>query len=663
VIEHPQWIPLEWQKKLDLRAGHDKGRIYRIYPENKKPRPIPRLDKLSTKELVAALDSPSGWQRDMVQMMLVRKKDEAAVGPLEFMHELSKRAATRLQAICTLSGLEFLERRYLEDSLRGSLRDRHAGVRRHAARITGHGRCLDIFLEAAFLDLEKDSDPSVRMQCAYSIGEMDSPDGKSLGKLALKDHGDPYILAAIMSSVTRKNLGPLMEEILKSKRPPADVLGKLLLLANAFKDQKAIVSVIAAIAKSDNGEIQASQFLTLRNLLDALDRQNNSLIKMWTNGNDELKTSLKQLDDIFAAARKIVVDPKAKRAEQVLAIPLLGRGLDRQKEDMQLLAGLLKPQTADDLQAAAVATLGSLKDPAVPSLMLKNWKSYAPGLRNQALDVLLARPEWVESTLDALEKKQVKAREIDAARRQRLLEHKSPAVRTRAAKLLTGAVNPDRKKVVEAYLAKIKDNGDPALGAKIFTRTCAACHKLGGIGQQVGPDLASVPDKSSRALLTAILDPNFAVEARYVSYTAVTKNGLNLNGLLASETGTSITLVGADGKPKTILRTDLEALFSSGKSVMPEGLEKDITVKEMADLLAFVRKPVSGGKKNECRRDASSDYTNGLIQRARNDESDCECGFGFGESNRQRMISSVFDSSFRARRIQPVESHLPNCVK
>src|SRR6516165_17119 len=203
VIEHPQWIPLEWQKKLDLRAGHDKGRIYRIYPENKKPRPIPRLDKLSTKELVAALDSPSGWQRDMVQMMLVRKKDEAAVGPLEFMHELSKRAATRLQAICTLSGLEFLERRYLEDSLRGSLRDRHAGVRRHAARITGHGRCLDIFLEAAFLDLEKDSDPSVRMQCAYSIGEMDSPDGKSLGKLALKDHGDPYILAAIMSSVTR----------------------------------------------------------------------------------------------------------------------------------------------------------------------------------------------------------------------------------------------------------------------------------------------------------------------------------------------------------------------------------------------------------------------------------------------------------------------------
>src|SRR5262249_16560872 len=105
VIEHPQWIPLECQKKLDLRAGHDKGRIYRIYPENKNPRPIPRLDKLSTKELVAALDSPSGWQRDMAQMMLVRQpdrvlKDVAASRLLLSMTFKNKRPQTRLHAIC-----------------------------------------------------------------------------------------------------------------------------------------------------------------------------------------------------------------------------------------------------------------------------------------------------------------------------------------------------------------------------------------------------------------------------------------------------------------------------------------------------------------------------------------------------------------------------------
>ncbi len=579
VIEHPQWIPLDWQKKLDLRAGHDKGRIYRISPT--------RLDKLSTKELVAALDSPNGWQRDMVQMMLVKKKEqlEKDIPALDLLDKTlfdSARPQARLHALCIIDGPHPL--------ILYRITDGHPGIRRHVARLFEKGKITLNRSDRRITALNNfllDPDPLVRMQFAYALGDKGdwkpSEAGKFLGKFALKDHTDPYILAAIMSSVTPRNLAPMMEEVLSSKRPPADVLGKLLLLANGFKNQKVIVA-------------EASQFLALSNLLDALDRQKSSLTKMWSNGNDELKASLKKLDNIFDSARKIVTDPKAARAEQALAIALLGRGLDRRKEDMQILAGLLKPQTADDLQAAAVTTLGSLKDPAVPSLLLKNWKRYAPGLRNQVLDVLLARPEWVQPTLDALEKKQVQAREIDAARRQRLLDHKSSAVRTRAAKLLAGAVNPDRKKVVEMYLAKVKDKGDPALGAKIFTRTCAACHRLGGIGQEVGPDLASVPDKSTRAMLNAILDPNQAVEARYVNYTAVTKNGLNLNGLLASETGTSITLVGADGKRQVILRTDLEELFSNGKSVMPEGLEKDVSVKDMADLLAFIRGKVPAPK-------------------------------------------------------------------
>ncbi len=59
-IEHPQWIPQEVQQQIDLRAGADMGRIYRVFPVGAKPRKIPRLDKLSTDELVAALDDSSG---------------------------------------------------------------------------------------------------------------------------------------------------------------------------------------------------------------------------------------------------------------------------------------------------------------------------------------------------------------------------------------------------------------------------------------------------------------------------------------------------------------------------------------------------------------------------------------------------------------------------
>src|SRR5205085_904479 len=96
VIEHPKWVPEAAQKKLNLRAGDDKGRIYRVYPEGKQPRPSARLDKLDTILLVAALDSPNGPQRDLVQQMLIWRGDKACLLPLERFVTRNSRPQTRL---------------------------------------------------------------------------------------------------------------------------------------------------------------------------------------------------------------------------------------------------------------------------------------------------------------------------------------------------------------------------------------------------------------------------------------------------------------------------------------------------------------------------------------------------------------------------------------
>ncbi|HEV3024283.1 MAG TPA: PVC-type heme-binding CxxCH protein, partial [Pirellulales bacterium] len=103
VIEHPEWIPREWQERLDLRAGHDQGRIYRVYPVGKPPRPVPRLDQLAAAGLVAALDSPSGWQRDMAQQLLIHRGDEKAVPLLKsLLADRDRPRLARLHALCTL---------------------------------------------------------------------------------------------------------------------------------------------------------------------------------------------------------------------------------------------------------------------------------------------------------------------------------------------------------------------------------------------------------------------------------------------------------------------------------------------------------------------------------------------------------------------------------
>ena len=102
-------------------------------------------------------------------------------------------------------------------------------------------------------------------------------------------------------------------------------------------------------------------------------------------------------------------------------------------------------------------------------------------------------------------------------------------------------------------------------------------HKLGGAGNDVGPDLAALDDRSPEALLVAILDPSRAFEAKYTEYTVHLTDGRVRTGLIASETASALTLRRQQGEQDVILRADVEAMSASGKSLMPEGLEKDLT--------------------------------------------------------------------------------------
>ena len=398
-------------------------------------------------------------------------------------------------------------------------------------------------------------------------------------------------MAAIMSSVNKKNLDAVLLKTLQSSKEapvPAGVIENLLRLAGSFGNSTATATLLKEVGTPENGKHAAWQFAALGTLLDALENRGKSLADLAKD--DSLSPTIKDLSGLFATARELAADRKASAADRAQAVRLLGRGLDHQAEDTLLLAALLVPQTPEEVQSAAIIGLGRLRDGRATELLLKGWKGYGPALRTQVLELLSRRDVWMRALLEAVEKKQIPAAEIDAVRRQRLLDHSDPAVRKRAAVVFAGAANPDRQKVIDTYAPAIaKLTGDATRGQKVFAKTCAVCHKLGGVGNEVGPDLASLNDKSTPYLLVAILDPNRAVEARYVSYVAETKAGLTLTGVLTAETSSSITLVGADGKPQTILRTDLESLVSTGRSAMPEGLEKDLSPQDLADVMAHVR--------------------------------------------------------------------------
>ena len=592
VIEHPEWIPKWIQGRLDLRAGSDKGRIYRIAPKSPMRRKIPNLARLDTAGLVAALDSPNGWQRDTAQRLLVEQQDGAAVEPLKRLSVEATSPKVRLQAFCTLDGLNQLA----PELLKAVFRDPHPAVREQAVALAEKFvETFDFELQGAsgspqFSSLINDPDLRVRCQFAFTLGapgwKSDRP-GFLLSRLALSDFDLPGMQTAILSSAPRY-VGQMLAEAFSGDSvgsAPAALIEQLLGLAVALNDHKAIAGALEAIAHSPASRNAAWRFNALAGLLDGLERRNKTLRQFAGECGPEVQALADDLEKLLPIAQNAAVDAGTRDPERLAAIRLLGRNPERREEDIQRLGGLLAARYSSAVQRAALAELARQKQRSAADALLAGWTGYSPALRIDALNVLLGRPDWCRALLAAVQNGAISAGQISAPFQERLLNHPDRAVKQRAADLFT-ATSRDRNALLRQYSGVANLTGDAAKGMTLFRQQCATCHKLRGEGSEVGPDLATLSGKDVQTLLVAILDPNQAVEVRYVNYTAVTKNEREISGILTAETANSITLRAPGGREETLLRSDLRQFSSSGLSLMPEGLEKALTPQDMADLLA-----------------------------------------------------------------------------
>jgi putative heme-binding domain-containing protein len=118
---------------------------------------------------------------------------------------------------------------------------------------------------------------------------------------------------------------------------------------------------------------------------------------------------------------------------------------------------------------------------------------------------------------------------------------------------------------------------------------CSSCHIYGSTGNEVGPVLTEISRKSKESLVHEILDPNAAVDTRYLNYKVITTGGSIYFGLVSNETDTELALKMTGGEEVIIPKNTIEVFMSTGKSLMPEGLEAGINKQQMADLLAFLQ--------------------------------------------------------------------------
>ena len=127
-------------------------------------------------------------------------------------------------------------------------------------------------------------------------------------------------------------------------------------------------------------------------------------------------------------------------------------------------------------------------------------------------------------------------------------------------------------------------------GKAVFKKTCATCHRLETEGIEVGPDLLSaLRNKTPETLLTDILDPSREVDPRYINYVVSDKAGRVFTGMIVAETASSVTLRRAENAEDTILRSRIDEIQATAKSLMPENLETQLGKQDVADLIAYLQ--------------------------------------------------------------------------
>ena len=578
VIEHPKWIPPGMQSRVNLREGSNRGRIWRVLPKGFKLRKTPRLDRMSTKTLVTALDSPNGWQRDTIQRLLLARGAEDASADLRKLAQTSMSPKVRLQALCILEGLESLDSKVLKQALE----DPHFSVREQAVRL-----CEENHADLIVSRIEDES-IRVRRQVAFSLGEWQNTEaGKALVRLALADANEPRVQLAVKSSALPHAATMLKHIFLEETKAPTGLLSDLIRFAILKDNLEPLAKVFDEIAAEKD---LRRQFILMDGFVDAIEQRNEPLDQFHQRLAKASERGIRGFETVFAKVRAIARDDQADESARLSAIALLGRGPTDQREDINLLGNLLAAGNRPSIRKAALNTLPKLHQPLTASVLLTHWNSYAPVDRVAVAEHLLGRDESAHALLDSIEAGKLSAVQISPAHRQKLLQYPRPAISTRAKKLL-GGINPDRAKVIQRYAGVSDLKGSVKNGKLLFTTNCSVCHSFKGQGNKVGPDLATFSVKPINDWLIGILDPNQAVETTYTTYLVISKDDSAITGVLASETPSALILRTASGQEVTVLRKNLKSIQAIGQSLMPEGLETALNPEAVADLLAYLRTP------------------------------------------------------------------------
>ncbi len=615
IIEHPEWMSEEVTRSGALYNGSNQGRIYRVSPTNTPPLNWNNkiaLKDATIKELVAQLSNPNIWWRRNAQRLLKDKADTSAITVIKTFLDTATSPLAIVHALWTLEGLEATDEKMLAFYLDHSTPQ----IRENAIKISELHLAEMPALEKILTTMQTDPDPRVRYQLLCTLGLLKTKSAELAKQMILMaDIEDKWVQIAALAASPGKEWA-LMEKVknsstnLQSEGRQLFFLntGAVIGLSGQEEDIKKLIRTATVSKPASDSWWKAALLEGLLKGISAkgvpefkTDAEKNMLLTLFNQGTDP---TLRRSGLRLLSALGIQEKPETTATLETAAIIAADRQSDeRYREDAllllslqpgsaseKLLHNLISPSEPENLQKMAVRTIFRQSGTKACYSILQSWKMLTPGVRDVAMDQFLGTTENINILLDALQKGEIQSSSIGWRRMVELMNNDDPLIREKSRKLLTSVID-NRDKAYRKFEPALNLAGNAADGSGIFRQNCALCHQLGGTsGTAFGPDLASIRNREKSFILADIINPNRSIADGYENWVVTFQDGRKQRGIISSENSSAVTLREAGGMETTIQRSQIQTIEADKTSAMPPGLEANLSIQQMADLLEYLKK-------------------------------------------------------------------------
>ena len=582
-VEHPKFLPPEIAARIDWRAGEERGRIWRIVPITQKIVRKPWKWDGRVFSLTHALSHPNGHVRQTAHRLLSHSRDPDAERALRSILERrpALKQATDLAVRCLVARGEWT------DADSRALPPGASLLRTHIE--FGNGKPWFQAIEAGLNSADLELRYTAALHWMTSDRELNEAQQGQLQQLFVKRSTgvDWFNDLFLLSKDPAGLLAEMSHAELDSSPAAAKLLSELARRAAASGTEKELLSVAATARALADTPLRVAVLTGLGHGIagnaNAPAKSIPAFLAHYATENDWLAELSIFVTDLSAAR----TDRSRSLQDRLAGVQLLAAASSTQISEYA--PKLFVPQEPAELQAALMQIVRTRGGEPAATAILDQWKGLAAGVRSDAISLWVTRASTTKALLSRIEAEEIPSGAVPLDIRLRLLQNRDASIKETAIRIFGGVVSADRTAIAKEYRPAITTQGSAERGAQVFQKNCSKCHRIKGVGHVVGPDISDTRARSRDALLYDILDPNRRVDAQFSEYVVLTTSGRTLNGLLVSETPEQIVLRQPEGKETTVPRAEIEEMQGTGKSLMPVGIEKEVSVSQMTDLLEFLK--------------------------------------------------------------------------